>query len=217
MMLHNWAKFTDKPEILNALDNMATKMNLFGSKWRPGEFLEARKELENAGFEHVAGEYSNINNQLKTRFIMNDFEKGLKIGQYPFRLGEQTTRQTAWYTAFREFRDANPTVKITNIERSKILNKADLLTVNMSRASSSALNEGIFSLSTQFLSYQIKLAELFLGKRLGATTIQRNLARARIITLFTALYGLPNAIGVTGAPFSDNLREHFMDDLGYIP
>ncbi len=217
MMLHNWAKFTDNPKILKTLDDYATKLNMFGSKWRPGEFLEARKELENSGFEHVAGEYSNLNNQLKTKFIMNDFEKGLKLGQYPFRLGEQSTRQTAWYTAFREFRDANPTTPITNIERSKILNKADLLTVNMSRASSSALNEGIFSLSTQFLTYQIKLAELFLGKRIGATTMERNLARARILTAFTALYGFPNAVGVTGAPFADNIREHFMDDLGYIP
>ena len=83
----------------------------------------------------------------------------------------------------------------------------------MSRASSSALNHGVFSLSTQFLTYQIKLAELFWGKRLGETLGQRTLARASILTAFTALYGLPNAIGVTGAPFSDNLREHFMDDL----
>lgn len=217
MMLHGWAGFTTNPKILNALDDAATKLNMFGSKWRKGEWLEARKELENSGFEHVAGEYANLNNQLKTRFILNDFEKGLKVGQYPFRLGEQSTRLTAWYTAFREFRDANPTKPITNVERSQILSKADLLTVNMSRASSSALNHGVFSLSTQFLTYQIKLAELFWGKRLGETTTERNLARARMLTFFTALYGLPNAVGVTGAPFSDNLREHFMDDLGYIP
>lgn len=217
MLLHGWGSFTSDANILNKLDNYATKLNGFGSKWRPGEWLEARRELEKSGFATVAGEYSNINNQLKTRFILNDFEKGLKIGQYPFRLGEQTTRLTAWYTAFREFRDANPTAAITNIERSKILSKADLLTVNMSRASNSGLSHGVFSLSTQFLSYQIKLAELFLGKRLGETAAERNLARARILTTFTALYGLPNAIGVTGAPFSDNIREHFMDDLGYIP
>lgn len=217
MLLHGWGSFTTDEQILQKLDGYASKLNGFGSKWRPGEWLEARRELDKAGFAHVAGEYSNINNQLKTRFIANDFEKGLKIGQYPFRMGEQSTRITAWYTAFREFRDANPTTPIGNIERSKILQKADLLTVNMSRASNSALSHGIFSLSTQFLSYQIKLAELFLGKRIGATTTERNLARARILTAFTALYGLPNAIGVTGAPFSDNIREHFMDDLGYIP
>lgn len=38
-----------------------------------------------------------------------------------------------------------------------------------------------------------------------------------MITFMSALYGVPNAIGITGAPIADNLREHFMDDLGYIP
>ncbi len=216
MLLHAWGHYVND-EVLQSLDDYATRLNMLGSQWRPGEWLEARRELEKTGFEHVAGEYANINNQLKTRFIQNDFEKGLQLGQSFFRLGEHSNRVTAWYTAFRKFRDANPTTPITNIERSKILNDADLLTVNMSRASSSAINEGIFSLSTQFLTYQIKLAELFLGKRIGATTFERNMARARILTLFTALYGLPNAVGVTGAPFSDNIRQAMMDDLGYIP
>lgn len=217
MMLHGWSRFNKNPAILRSLDNYATKLSGFGSRFRPGEFLEGMRELEKSGFEHVAGEYANINNQLKTRFIGNDMDKFLKLGQYPFRLGEQSTRVTAWYTAFREFREAHPTTPITNIERSQILNKADLLTVNMSRASSSVMNHGVFSLSTQFLTYQIKLAELFWGKRIGATATERNLARARMLVAFSALYGVPNAIGVTGAPISDNLREHFMDDLGYIP
>ena len=210
-LLHGWSHFAGNDTILNHLDSMATKINFLGSKFKPGEWLEAKRELDKSGFAHVAGEYSNLNNQLKTRFIKNDWEKGLQLGQYPFRMGEASNRITAWYTAFREFRDANPTTPITNIERSKILNKADLLTVNMSRASSSALNHGVLSLSTQFLTYQIKLAELFWGKRTSW------LQKATMLTMFSALYGVPNAIGVTGAPIADNLREHFMDDLGYIP
>lgn len=217
MLLHGWGSFTDNPRVLEKLDNAASKLALPGSRFRPGEWLEARRELDNSGFAHVAGEYSNLNNQLKTRLILNDFEKGLKLGQFPFRLGEQSTRVTAWYTAFREFREANPTKPITNIERSQILAKADLLTVNMSRASSSNLNHGAFSLTTQFLTYQIKLAELFWGKRLGETPTERNLARARILGFSSLIYGVPNAIGVTGFPFTDTVREHFMDDLGYIP
>lgn len=216
-LLHGWSKFTAEDAVLDHLDKMATKLNMFGSKARPGEFLEARRELNNSGFEHVAGEYANINDQMRTSFIQNDWNKALKIGQTPFRLGEQSTRVSAWYTAFREFREANPTLAITNKERAEILAKADLLTVNMSRASNSMLNHGAFSLSTQFLTYQIKLAELFWGKRLGETATDRMLARARIVTGFSLLYGVPNAIGVTGLPFSDNIRQHFMDDLGYIP
>jgi hypothetical protein len=217
MLLHGWGSFTKEAAVLEGLDNAATKINMFGSKWRKGEWLEARKELDNSGFANVSGEYANLDNQLKQKAVMNDWEKGLQLGQLPFRLGEQSARVTAWYTAFRKFRDANPTKVITNQVRNEILQHADLLTVNMSRASSSMLNAGVFSLSTQFLSYQIKLAELFWGKRLGATPMERNLARARLLTFGAVLYGVPNAIGVTGAPFSDNIREHFMDSLGYVP
>ncbi len=217
MLLHGWGSFTNKASVLEGLDEAATKLNFLGSKWRKGEWLEARKELNNTGFGNVAGEYANLDNQLKQKAVMNDWEKGLQLGQLPFRLGEQSTRITAWYTVFRKFRDENPTAAITNTVRNELLQQADLLTVNMSRASNSALNHGAFSLSTQFLSYQIKLAELFWGNRLGGTTLERNLARARLLTFGSLLYGVPNAIGVTGAPFSDNIREHFMDSLGYIP
>lgn len=213
MLLHGWSRVNKNPAILSALDEYYTKLNMFGSNARPGEFLEGMRELEKTGFEHVAGEYANLAKSYMptTNFLGGDVERGLKVGQTPFRLGEQSTRITAWYTAFRKFREENPTTAITNIERNKILQHADLLTVNMSRASSSMINHGVFAMSTQFLNYQIRLAELFLGKR---TTM---MDKARIMTGFSMLYGFPNAIGVTGAPISDTLRAHFMDDLGYIP
>jgi len=211
MMLHTWSRFNKSEAMINALDNYATKLSGFGSRFRPGEWKEAMTELEKTGFEHVAGEYANLDNQLKTGFLQNNGNTFLRWGQIPFKEGERSTRLTAWYTAFREFREANPTTPITNIERNKILQKADLLTVNMSRASSSLLNHGVFSLSTQFLSYQVKLAELFMSKRITP------MARARILTFYTALYGLPSAIGVTGLPVSDYIRTQFEDNGGYIP
>jgi len=219
MLLHGWSRVNKNPAILDALDNYATKLNMFGAKWRPGEWKEAMKELDRSGFEHVAGEHANLSKAYlpTTNFVQNDMSKLLRLGQTPFRLGEQSTRVTAYYTAFSKFREANPTRSITNFERTQILNEADLLTVNMSRASSSAINHGVFSLSTQFLSYQVKLAELFWSKRIGETRTQRNLARARLIGGFAALYGLSNAVGVTGVPVSDNIRKGLIDDLGYIP
>jgi hypothetical protein len=219
MLLHGWSRVNKNPAILASLDNYATKLSGFGSRFRPGEFLEAMQELDHSGFAHVAGEYANLSKAYlpTTNFVMNDLTKGLRLGQTPFRLGEQSTRITAFYTAFRKFREENPTTPLTNIERNKILQHADLLTVNMSRASSSSLNHGIFSLSTQFLSYQIKLAELFWSKRIGETATDRMWARARMVLGFSLLYGVPNAVGVTGVPISDFLRQHFMDDLGYIP
>ena len=219
MLLHGWSRVNKNPAIIDALDEYATKLSGFGSRFRPGEFKEAMEHLDKSGFANVAGEHANLSKAYlpTTNFVQNDIAKGLRLGQTPFRLGEESQRITAWYTAFREFRHNNPTTPIGNIERNQILKKADLLTVNMSRASSSYMNHGVFSMTTQFLNYQIKLAELFWSKRIGETPLQRSAARARILTGFALLYGFPNAVGVTGAPFSDNLREQFQEDLGYIP
>lgn len=210
--LHAWASINGNKQILEALDRYATKLNVFGqSQWRPGEFLEAKKALDRVGFEKVAGEYANLNTALKTDFIGNDFKSFLNAGTYFFRKGEQSARVGAWYTAFREFRHANPSGPITNADLGKILQRADLLTVNMSRASNSMLNSSVLSLTTQFLTYQMRLAELFLGKRLGETTMERNMARFRMVAFYSALYGAPSAIGVTGLPMAQSIRQEAIE------
>lgn len=214
-LLHQWSRVNSNPEVLKAFDNYATKLNVFGSRWRPGEWLEARQELAKTGFEHVGGEYALVDDAMNAKFIKNQWGNFLDAGQIFFREGEKSTRLGAYYTAFREFRDLNPTKAITNADRAAILNKADLLTTNMSRASSSMLHGGVLSLPTQFLSYQLRLAEMFLGKRIGETTTDRVLARARLITAYAAMYGAPSAIGVTGYPFGDSIRQAAINK-GYV-
>jgi hypothetical protein len=216
MMLHQWARLNASPEWLRAYDRYATKLNVFGSKWRPGEWMEARNELAKTGFEHVGGEYQLADDQMQHRFIKNEWNNFLDAGQAPFREGEKATRLGAYYTAFREFRDANPTKVLTDADRATILQKADLYTANMSRASASSLNSSIFSLPMQFLTYQVRMAELFFGKRLGETTGERALNRARLMGFYAAMYGAPGALGVTGYPFADGIREEAINH-GYVP
>jgi hypothetical protein len=205
--LHQWSRLNSNPEILRALDNYATKMSVFGqSRWRPGEFLEAMDALQHTGFDNVAGEYGDLNTALKTDFVGNDFKNILHAGTFFFREGEKSTRLGAWYTAFREFREAHPSGALTKDDLGKILQRADLLTGNMSRASHSALNSGVLSLTTQFLNYQRNLAELFLGKRLGATPFERNMTRFRMLMFYSLLYGAPSAIGLSGLPMQNAIR-----------
>lgn len=210
-LLHQWARFNKNPEIIKSLDNIASKLSGF----KPGEFTEAMSTLNKTGFEKVAGEYANLNTALKTDFVGNDFKNFLDAGTFFFREGEKSTRLGAWYTAFREFRDANPTGAITKTDIGKILNRADLLTANMSRASSSMLHQGIFSLPTQFLTYQLRMAELFMGTRLADTRAERVMARLRMITYYSALYGAPSAIGLTGLPMANSIREEAVQ-RGYV-
>lgn len=210
-LLHQWTRLNASPEIINAMDRYAMKMG-----WGAGEFKEAYEILtKQTAFEKVAGEYANLNTALKTDFVGNDFKSFLNAGTFFFKEGERSTRLGAWYTAFKEFRDLNPTGPITKSDIGKILNRADLLTVNMSRASNSMLHSGVLSLTTQFLTYQLRLAELFMGTRLGATTAERMKARARIITFYSLLYGAPSAIGVTGLPFANSIRQEAIE-RGYV-
>lgn len=201
-MLHAWSRINRNPEILKSLDAYASKLSVFGqSKWKPGEFLEAMEAYDHTGFGNVAGEHANLDTALKTDFVGNGAKSLLHGGTWFFRQGERSVRDGAWYTAFREFREANPTKTLTKDDLGKILNRADLLTANMSRASNSMLQSGILSLPTQFLTYQIRLAELFLSNRIDA------MAKARILAVYGALYGAPSAVGVMGLPLADSFRK----------
>lgn len=207
-MLHSWSRINRNPEVLRSLDEYASKLNIPGlHSWKPGEFREAMETYEKTGFGNVAGEYANLDTALKTDFVGNDIKSILHAGTWFFSQGERSIRDGAWYTAFKEFRVDNPTRTLTKDDLGKILQRADLLTSNMSRASNSILQSGVFSLPSQFLTYQVRLAELFLGNRLGATTSERMLTRARMLAFYGALYGAPSAIGLTGLPMQDAIRK----------
>lgn len=207
--LHFWSTVNSHPSIISHLDKLASNFNLPGtSKWKPGEFTEAFQEMNNTGFGHPAGEVASLDN-LGNKVISTAKDTFLDWGRMPFQQGEKNSRYGAWYTAYREFRDANPTGRISNNDRAAILQRADLLNINMSRASSSAIHKGIFSIPTQFYTYQIRLTELMLGNRLTAAE------KTRLFATNAALYGVPMAAGVTSLPAADWLREKALDN-GYV-
>ncbi len=211
-LLHQWSRVNKNPEFLAKLDEYASRLNLPGtSRWKPGEFKEAMSEGHKTGMFNVGGEYALLDNPVNHKVITNGLDTFLDAGTFAFREGERNVRIGAWYTAYREFRDKNPVGRITDRERDAILERADLLTINMTRASSSKLHTGAMSVTSQFLSYQIRLGELFVGKRLGATMGERNLARARLLAWNGAMYGAPMSLGATGLPIGDFLRQKAME------
>lgn len=214
-LLHQYARINKNPEIMNHLDDLYTKMNMFGSKAKPGEFKEANELMKKYGFEHVGGEHSYRDDALQYKFFKNDWGNFIDAGQFFFREGEKSPRLAAWYAAVREFRHKNPTGPISKMDGDKILARADILTNNMTRASASNLHTGVFSMSTQFLSYQFRQAELFWGKRLGETLAERNAARARLALFYGGLYGIPSSVGVAGMPFTDMIKQYAIDN-GYV-
>lgn len=207
---HFWSTVNSHPNIINHLDRMATKFHIPGtSRWRPGEFREAFEEFQKTGFGNVKGEYASLDDPMNAKLVTKGLDTFLDMSSYFVRNGERNSRYGAWYTAFKEFRDRNPFGRITEADRAEILQRADLLNINMSRASSSALHTGIMSIPTQFLTYQIRLFELFASKRLTPTE------KARMFATNGLLYGIPMGIGLTGIPAADYFRQK-MTENGYV-
>lgn len=208
--LHFWSTVNSNPAIIKRLDEMATKLNVPGaSRWRPGEFKEAFEEFQKTGFGNVGSNYAVLDNPMSEKVFADGFDKFLDWGQFFFKQGERNARYGAWYTAFKEFRDKAPVGRLTEADRAVILQRADLLNVNMSRASSSAIHQGIWSIPTQFYTYQIRLMELFFGTRLTGVE------RARMFATNAAMYGIPMAGGLTGLPVADYMRTKAMEH-GYV-
>lgn len=209
-ILHQWSRFSHDPNILDHLDKLASTGHLpFTKGFKPGEFKEAHALLSQSGFEHVAGEYAARDNVFGANLMGTGPSNFLSWGRVAFTEGERATRTGAFYTAYREFRELNPTGAISNADARTILNRADLLTMNMSRASVSNLNKGIMSIPTQFLTYSMRTAELFLGKRL---TVEEKM---RLFGTNALLYGLPAAFGLTGVPFGEYLKKDAAEH-GYV-
>jgi len=201
--LHFWSRVSQDSKFIDHLDTVASKFWLPGiSRWKPGEFKEAMTELHYTGFGNVdGGSHVLLDDPMNNKIIENAGGKFLDWGRYPFKAGDQNAKYGAWYTAYREFRDANPFGRITNEDRASILQRADLLNVNMSRASASMLHKGFLAPATQFYTYQLRLGELMFGSRLTGTE------RARMLLTNAALYGIPMATGMTGLPIADYLRQ----------
>lgn len=202
--LHQMSRTNANPKIAAWLERQSEKLG-----WKTGEFKEAKELMERTGFDIVSGEYAIRDNMYANKVIPHGADKFLDAGTFFFTEGERSVRYGAFYTAYKEFRRANPTGRVTDAELRSILNRADDLQVNMSRASSSALHSGVMSLPTQFLTYQLRLSELFLGKRITTKD------KMKLLAYNGALYGIPGAVGLTGVPFGDMIRQSAIDN-GYV-
>jgi len=201
--LHFWSRASMDSAFIDHLDTVASKFWMPGiSRWKPGEFKEAMTELHWSGFGNVdGGSHVLLDDPINSKIIETAGGKFLDWGRYPFKAGDQNAKYGAWYTAYREFREANPIGRISNEDRAEILQRADLLNVNMSRASASMLHKGFLAPATQFYTYQLRLGELMFGSRLTGTE------RARMMLTNAALYGIPMATGMTGLPIADYIRQ----------
>ncbi len=187
------------PDHLDAIARVASR---FG--WTEDSFKEMWRTMEKTGLWEVAGEAAMRDNAYDPKLFQGRWGRFLDAGAFFFNEGERMTRLTSWATAFHEFKAANPTKAIGNLEIGQILRRADDLSVNMTRASNAAWQTGVWSIPTQFFAYNTRMMEQLLGSRL--TKIEK----LRLVATYSALYGIPIGVGtyVGGVwPAHDSFRE----------
>lgn len=191
----------DKPTIEH-FAQMATKLG-----WKKDDFLESFAALKKSGLWNVEGEVAFKDDIFDPKLFNGAIGKFLDKGTFFFREGERMTRLVSWNAAYLEWKAANPNRVLNNKGIAEILTRQNDLSLNMTRASSAAWQQGIWSVPTQFFAYQARLAEQFLGKRLT------DAEKARAFATYSAIYGVPVATGaVTFAwPWYEDMRQSALD------
>jgi hypothetical protein len=190
-------RFTTDPKIISDAAKKAVKHG-----WKEDEFIEAYHALRESGMERVGGEVAMLDH-VDPSLMKTASGTFAKWSTSFFTEGERFVRMSAHNAAYLEWRAANPTAKFTNKVAKSVLQRADLMSVNMTRASSASWQRGFASIPTQFFSYQARLMEQMVGQRL---TVPEKL---RAFTFYSALYGLPVGVSSTVGvwPWGDEIRK----------
>jgi hypothetical protein len=190
-------RFTDKANIIEDFANKAAKLG-----WNKEDFKEAYAALRESGMDRVAGEVAMRDDVYDPQLVQTAMGKFGDWSTFFFNEGERFTRVSAYNAAYLEWRAANGVAKLTPKAKKQILERADLLSGNMTRASNAAWQRGFLSIPTQFFAYQARIAEQLLGKRLT------RMEKARVLGMYSAIYGLPVAASAGTAvwPWGETIR-----------
>ena len=208
-LMHSYSRFNMHPNILAGMDKL---MGNFG--WKPGEFIEANQAFIDSGFNKLGGSYLLMDHMLQPGFVKTKWGGFMDMASFFFKEGELSTRAGAYFAAYKEFRETHPTGALSDRDWNFILNRADLMTGSMSKASKSRIQEGTFSIPAQFLGYKLRMVELMAGHRITGAE------KLRMMAVYGTLFGMPAALGVapyTGAVPAGEALRIAGTALGYAP
>lgn len=173
--------------------------------------------LKRSGWDIVEGEAANYDNYFDPDVIASAKGQFLHGAAVFFRGGERMNRTGAFFTAFLRWRKENPTARVSDKVIAKLVNRADMMTMNMTRASNTPTLQGgsgfaseVASVPLQFWTFQARLSEQMLGRRLSLAE------KSRIVGYYSLAYGVPVGVGGTIAgsvlPVYDIYRKWALDN-----
>lgn len=178
--------------------------------WKEGTFTEAWEELKKTGRMAIEGEHAWRDDLANPQFFKGALGNILDKGQVFFKAGERQARMTAWATAFHEWREANPTAEITSYVRNQILKRADDMNVNMTRASAASWQQGLFSIPTQFLAWNARIAEQFFKPSSQLSIAEKFKLMAANSAMYGVGIGVSMPVGALYNPYED-IKSYMLD------
>lgn len=202
--------FLHRPDFIDTGARIAKNTSM--GAWTEETFKEMFHTLKNSGWGEIMGEVAVRDNILDHGLFRSKAGRILDGGTFFFAEGERIPRLTGFASAFHEWRAANPTAKITDAVTAQIIQRADVLTNNMTRASSAAIQQGVFAIPTQFWGYYMRLADQFWSGGLSNSGILTRAEKARAIGMYSLLYGVPATGGaVTMYPVYESFKSAAAD------
>ena len=196
-------RFTNDKNIISRMATMGGKELGMSQK----DFIESYTAMRKTGIFNVGGEVAWRDDMFDPKMHQNAFTRTLEKGTLFFKEGERFARLSGWNVAYLQWRKANPGKVLDATDIGNLVKRTNDLTVNMIRSNNPSWQQGIFSVPTQFWSYQARLTELYLGGRLS------NAEKIRMFAAHSALYGVPVAgAAVTGVyPWHEEMRQEFLE------
>lgn len=167
------------------------------------ETLELFQAWRRSGFANVGGDVAYLDD-LKAPDVKRGATKTvLDWGTTPFNVGERTARAVAFATAYSERKAMLKGKALTRHDEAWILKRSTDLTGNMTRDSNAAWQKGYGSIFSQFMAFQARMTELYLGKSLTLAE------KTRLFAGMSIMYGVPVGVGsIVGVmPFRDFVRD----------
>jgi hypothetical protein len=175
--------------------------------WDPEHFKEAYGFIRRSGLFNVNGEHAWRDDMLDPKLIRSTAGVVLDKAAIFFTEGERFNRLAAFNAAYLDWRKANPLARFDRKAQQTVMARQDILSVNMTRASNASWQKGILSVPTQFFSYQQRLFEQLVGKRLTKAE------KARVLAVYSAMYGVPVAGGAaTMWPMYESMKSYMLEN-----
>lgn len=182
------------------------------SRWTKDEAKEVLQAYKDSGIGIIGQETSYKNLFAEPKMFRNTW---LDKGDMFFNHGEGFARDAAYFTAWREWKDANPGRIANQYDLGSILRRSNDMTFSMTRASNSSLQNNTWaSIPLQFQTFRIRQAELMMGGLVHGKNgrISRE-AAGRMLGTYATLYGIPVAVSAPIGIYSfyDDIRQHAIE------